>query len=73
MRNLKLVVSVAALSAILSISAASAADLPMKAPAMVAAPVDTWTGWYVGVNGGGVWGHTNTGFRSITPTHSSIR
>jgi outer membrane immunogenic protein len=63
-----LVVSVAALSAILSISAASAADLPMKAPAMVAvAPVDTWTGWYVGVNGGGVWGHTNTGVSINNP------
>jgi outer membrane immunogenic protein len=70
MRNLKFVVPVAALSAILGISAASAADLPMKAPAMVAvAPVDTWTGWYVGVNGGGVWGHTDTGVSINRPNN----
>jgi outer membrane immunogenic protein len=34
-----------------------AADLPVKAhPA--AAPAPSWTGWYVGVNGGGAWGDT---------------
>jgi len=40
-------------------SMANAADLPLKAapPAPIAAP--TWTGWYVGINGGGVWGNND--------------
>jgi outer membrane immunogenic protein len=58
--------SVAALAAfILSVSAQQAlsADLPVKAlpPVQVASP--TWSGWYVGVEGGGDWGQftqTNT-------------
>jgi outer membrane immunogenic protein len=56
MRNFNLIISVAvAISAIVGISAASAADLPArtytKAPAVVA-PVYSWTGFYVGVNAG---------------------
>jgi outer membrane immunogenic protein len=41
---------------------ASAADLPSKAPAYVppAAPVYSWTGWYVGGNFGGGWENTNS-------------
>jgi outer membrane immunogenic protein len=43
---------------------ALAADLPArtytKAPAMVAAAYD-WTGWYIGVNGGGAWSDGRTG------------
>ena len=35
---------------------AFAADMPVKAPALVAAPVWTWTGCYVGANGGFGWG-----------------
>jgi outer membrane immunogenic protein len=34
-----------------------AADMPMKAP--VAAPYNNWTGFYVGLNAGGGWGHSN--------------
>jgi outer membrane immunogenic protein len=34
-------------------SVASAADMPVKAPARVAAV--SWTGWYAGVNIGGAW------------------
>jgi outer membrane immunogenic protein len=39
---------------VLSTFSAFAADLPVKAPV---APeiVPTWAGWYVGLNGGGVW------------------
>jgi outer membrane immunogenic protein len=41
-------------------TAALAADLDVrtytKAPVMVAA-VSNWTGWYVGLNAGGAWGH----------------
>src|SRR5579871_6370778 len=57
-------VRIALLSAVaLSVvgSAAVAADLPArmptKAPAMVAAY--NWTGWYVGINGGGGFGRSN--------------
>jgi len=37
---------------VLSSASVLAADLPMKAPPIVA-PVYTWTGFYIGVNGGG--------------------
>jgi outer membrane immunogenic protein len=40
---------------------ASAADLPVKAPPMVAAPIPfSWTGFYVGGNLGYSWGRTET-------------
>ena len=35
-------------------SAAHAADMPVKAPLLAAPP--SWTGWYIGINGGGTWG-----------------
>ncbi len=39
-------------------STAYAADMPLKAlSAPIASP--SWTGLYIGINGGGVWGHTN--------------
>jgi outer membrane immunogenic protein len=41
------------------ICAASAADLPRKAPPVPVAPPPTWTGYYVGVNAGGVWSNTD--------------
>lgn len=44
-------------------SPAIAADMPVKAPvykAPVVAPVYDWTGFYVGVNGGGSWGRSNS-------------
>lgn len=50
--------SVAALS-VSAIEHADAADLPVKAPAYSApavVPAPSWTGWYVGVAGGGAWG-----------------
>ena len=54
MKNSKLVLSAAiALTTILGIGAASAADLPVKAmPYTAAAPAFTWTGCYVGVHAG---------------------
>jgi outer membrane immunogenic protein len=41
--------------------AAMAADMPVKAPVYKAPPVVVynWTGFYVGINGGGGWGHTD--------------
>jgi outer membrane immunogenic protein len=57
MRNSKMIVAAAAISAILGIDAASAADLPArtytKAPAME--PAYNWAGFYIGVNGGYGW------------------
>jgi len=57
--------------------AASAADMPTKAPVVKApmpmvAPVYNWTGFYVGVNGGGVWGRTDPGYFDGTSFVSSI-
>src|SRR5580692_4762850 len=51
---------------------AAAADLPArtytKAPAIVAAAYD-WSGFYIGLNGGGGWGHKcwdrNTGLNGV--------
>jgi outer membrane immunogenic protein len=48
-----LVVSALLIAAPLSI--ASAADMALKAPPPVPAPVYNWTGCYVGGNGGGLW------------------
>jgi outer membrane immunogenic protein len=39
----------------LSVDAAAAADLPVKAPMYSPAPVYNWTGCYVGGNVGGGW------------------
>jgi outer membrane immunogenic protein len=52
MRTLLIVATAMTLSA-----SAYAADMPMatKAPMAPMAAPPTWTGWYVGVNGGGVW------------------
>jgi outer membrane immunogenic protein len=45
---------------------ALAADLPVKAPPMVA-QVWNWTGFYVGVNGGYSWGRANTNITGASP------
>jgi outer membrane immunogenic protein len=70
MRNIKVAVSVFAVGAILSISAASAADLPArtytKAPAVTTAAYD-WTGFYVGVNAGGAWGRVDPFYNFDNP------
>jgi outer membrane immunogenic protein len=46
---------------------ATAADMPVKAPAPVAAPVHNWTGFYVGANIGGGWGNRNVDFSPNDP------
>lgn len=54
--------SVALLSALsLCAATAHAADMPVKAPVYKAPPIVmyNWTGFYVGINGGGGWGNTN--------------
>ena len=47
----------------LGVASASAADLPArmatKAPAYVPPPLYNWSGFYVGINGGGGWGRSD--------------
>jgi hypothetical protein len=45
-----------------------AADMPVKAPPMMPAPVYSWTGGYVGANIGGIWEHDNTPVTLVDPT-----
>lgn len=54
MKKLALAFSILAISA----ASASAADMAVKAlpPPVV---VDSWTGFYIGINGGGIWGRDN--------------
>ena len=42
---------------------AVAADLPVKAPPSVVAPVYSWNGCYVGVNGGYIWNNGSSSYR----------
>ena len=48
--------------AIATIAPAQAADMPVKAPMLSPVPVAqwSWTGFYVGINGGAGWGTTNS-------------
>jgi outer membrane immunogenic protein len=69
MKNSKLTLSAAfAISAILGIEAASAADLPVKALSYTAAvPAFSWTGCYLGGNGGWAWGRSNVNTTFTAP------
>jgi outer membrane immunogenic protein len=66
MKNSKLILSAAvAVSAMLGVGVASAADLAVKArPYIAPAPVFSWTGFYAGLNAGGVWGNTDINYRA---------
>jgi outer membrane immunogenic protein len=61
---MKRIVLAAAALAVLAMGSANAADMgrrsamPAKAPAYVA-PIYNWSGFYVGINGGGGWGHSS--------------
>jgi len=52
-----------AVGALMSAQCASAADLSVaplyKAPPPAMAPAYNWSGFYLGINGGGGWGHSN--------------
>jgi outer membrane immunogenic protein len=52
-----------AVAALLTAQSAIAADLSVaplyKAPPPAATPAYDWSGFYVGINGGGGWGHSN--------------
>jgi outer membrane immunogenic protein len=45
---------------------AYAADMPLKAPP-AAPPAPTWTGWYIGINGGGGWGRVSPNASDVGP------
>jgi len=48
---------------------ALAADLPVKAPPAVVAAVYNWSGFYIGVNAGGAWGHSHANTSTVfSPT-----
>jgi outer membrane immunogenic protein len=55
----KVLFAIAALSGLATAGSASAADLPLKAPMAPVAPLFSWTGCYVGANGGGTSNDTN--------------
>jgi outer membrane immunogenic protein len=50
-----------------------AADLPVKAPPPAAMPVylSDWAGFYIGINGGGGWGHTTFDSSTVDNTTTS--
>jgi outer membrane immunogenic protein len=72
----RLLFTTAAAMALAAAGPAAAADLPArtytKAPAFVAAAYD-WSGFYIGINGGGgfshkCWGLTNNGVAAVIPS-----
>ena len=53
------------------IGSASAADMAVKAPPMVAPPC-VWCGFYIGVNAGGIWSNGNADFGGDPSTIAAI-
>src|SRR3984893_8005869 len=53
-------------SRLLFAGGAYAAYMPLKAP-RAAAPAPTWTGWYIGINGGGGWGSVKPNAADVGP------
>ena len=51
---------------------AMAADLPYKAPPPIPAPIATWTGFYLGANGGYSWGRSSRSVDFVTTTGAFI-
>jgi outer membrane immunogenic protein len=63
MKKLLSISALAAAAALVLAGTATAADMPVKAaPPPPPPPAFTWTGWYVGLNGGGLWGETTGNF-----------
>jgi outer membrane immunogenic protein len=63
-----------ALTGIAALASANAADLAVKAPVYKAPPVPvfSWTGFYIGVQGGGAWGDSVQSFTSGTTDRYNI-
>jgi outer membrane immunogenic protein len=55
----KFLLGTTALVGLMSMSAAQAADMPLKAPPRPAPVYSDWTGFYLGVHGGYGWGRIN--------------
>jgi outer membrane immunogenic protein len=62
MRTLLGGVGVSALLIAAPLSIANAADMPLKAPPIVAAPAFSWNGCYIGVHAGYGWGRNTNDF-----------
>jgi outer membrane immunogenic protein len=62
MRTLLGGVGITALLIAAPLSTANAADMPLKAPPIVAAPAFSWTGCYVGAHAGYGWGRNTNDF-----------
>lgn len=62
MKKLFSISALAAAATLAFAGSATAADMPVKAPPPPPPPAFTWTGWYVGLNGGGLWGETTGNF-----------
>jgi len=62
-------VMLGSIAAVAMISSASAADLPVRAPAPapVMAPVWNWNGFYIGINGGYSWGKAGRDITFVNP------
>ena len=69
----KFTLSLLAVAAVFAAGTANAADLPRKAPPMVVpAPVFTWTGFYLGINGGYGWASTKNGFTEFDDASGGV-
>jgi outer membrane immunogenic protein len=58
----KLILTASAFVALAGVNAASAADMPLKAPPMMAPAGYNWSGFYIGGNAGYSWGRASSSF-----------
>jgi outer membrane immunogenic protein len=66
----KLAIAIAAITSIAT--SAFAADMAIKAPAPMPAPVYNWTGWYAGVNAGASFGNVKTDINDATTVAATV-
>jgi outer membrane immunogenic protein len=67
----KITACVAAIAALIA-TPAFAADMAVKAPPPAPAPVYSWTGWCIGANVGGGWGHRHVSFTANDPAAALV-
>jgi outer membrane immunogenic protein len=66
------VVGVSSLLIAAPLAAASAADIPLKAPPASAQPAPTWTGFYVGGDFGGAWADRSVNYLANDPAAAAL-